>query len=171
MEEWSMQKRIDRFTTGKPIVSIAVTETPERQVYKHIFGCAHMSRVGKILEFSCRQPALCTGAQHQSRWVHILQPPLSRGPLSAVLSFTRQPEEMHHSRTTAVFVCISRMYIMCMCHYSRQSGLHFQPWALFFFRPSFHPVRATAYSVPSCFVNLNLGSCRILFADCQLANS
>lgn len=107
-----------------------------------------MSRVGKILEFSCRQPALCTGAQHQSRWVHILQPPLSRGPLSAVLSSTRQPEEMHHSRTTAVFVCISRMYIVCMCHDSRRSGLHFQPWALFFFRPSFHLVRTTAYSVP-----------------------
>lgn len=50
--------------------------------------------------------------------------------------------------TTAVFVCISPMYIMCMCHDSRRSGLHFQPWALFFFRPSFHLVRATAYSVP-----------------------
>lgn len=80
MEERSMQKRTDRSTVKKPIVSIAVTEAPERQVYKRIFGCAHMSRVGKILEFSCRQPALCTGAQHQSRWVHILQPPLFRGP-------------------------------------------------------------------------------------------
>lgn len=91
-----------------------------------------MSRVGKILEFSCRQPALCTGAQHQSRWVHILQPPLSRGTLSAVLSSPRQPEEMHHSRTTAVFVCISRMYIMCVCRDSRRSGLYFQLCKLHF---------------------------------------
>jgi hypothetical protein len=108
--------------------------------------------VGKILEFSCRQPALCTGAQHQSRWVHILQPLVSRG-LSA-----RSFPETARRRDAPLRPISAVSFVYCVAYNARRGeggiraesakGLQFRTAAIFL-PDTLSPVRAIAsgYSV------------------------